>query len=427
VPARSAPANRAGGEDTALVPYVPAARGAAKRGNNEGSIYQLKTGRQAGEWRGRVSLPGGGRRSVSGKTRAEVAEKVARLLADVQAGKVTKSELGDGRLTVAQYLRRWLDDAVAPRVRRRTLVFYAGHVDLYLVPAIGKVRLARLTVHDVQRLLNDLGRPGRLPAPLSTTTVAYVRGTLRSALKTAIKWGLVGINAAELADAPRQQASEVTPLTVDQTRALLAAAADLFGGRLEPLLTVALATGLRQGELLALRWSDVDVERPGGGVLRVRRTLEVVPGEGARFSEPKSRAGRRTLPLIAGAAGALQRQRVRCLEARLAVGSRWKDHDLVFPSSVGTPLGPRNVYRDYQTLLAAAGLPRFRFHDLRHSTATFLLAAGVDLKTISVLLGHSQISLTMNTYAHLTPALLGDAAAKLDALFAAPAAARPAP
>jgi integrase len=412
-----------GDADAELVPYTPPApRSRPKRGNNEGSVYRIKSGRQKGEWRGSVTLPGGGRKTISlgpKATREDVAAAVARVLADAQRGKVAAS---DGRLTVAAYLEQWLEVAVAPRVRRRTLVFYESHVRNYLIPAIGSVRLARLTVHDVQRLLNGLG--GRI----SPRTVAHVRGTLRGALRMAIKWGLLTENVAQLTDAPRQVQHEISPLSVDESQRLLTVAGDALGGRLKPLLTVALATALRQGELLALRWADVDLERR---TLTVRHTLEHIPlsakGREAayEFAEPKSRAGRRTLPLIAAAAEALAAQRVRCLELRLAAGTRWREHDLVFPSSIGTPLGARNLYRDYQKLLAEAGLPRKRFHDLRHSTATYLLAAGVDMKTISGLLGHSQISLTANTYTHLTPGLLGDAAAKLNALFStAPAPVR---
>jgi integrase len=272
---------------------------------------------------------------------------------------------------------------------------------------------------------------------LSPTTAHHALVTLRVALNRALKWGLVARNVAALADPPKQRSAPIAPLTVEQARALLATAerAQPGGHRLHGLLTVALSAGLRAGELLGLRWDDVDLKR---GTVTVRHALEELPmkdrGPGAdaagwRLSEPKSASSRRTLPLLRSARSALTAQRTRVLEARLVAGPRWQEQGgggFVFPSGVGTPLGYRNMVREYDELLEAAGVPHTRFHNLRHTCASFLLASGADMRTIMAVLGHSQISLTANTYTHVLPAVLDDAAAKLEALLtgAPPAATR---
>lgn len=379
----------------------------AKRGNGEGSIYQ----RADGKWCASVSLEDGKRKVVYGKTRQEVAQKLTKILRDVHQGLPVQT---DERLPVGQYLARWLEHAVKPRLRASTYESYERLIRLYIVPALGRHPLAKLTPQQVQAFLNQQASSG-----LSPRTVQYTHAVLRHALNRAVKWGLLGRNVATLVDPPRGERPKVVPLTVAQAGDLLAAAR---GHRLQHLITVVLATGLRMGEALALRTGDVDLE---GAALTVRHALERIPRharqsgdqDGWRLSEPKSERGHRVLPLIPAAVAALRAQRSLALQARLLAGSRWQEHGFVFPSAAGTPLNARNVFREYQELLTAAGIPHKRFHDLRHSTATYLLAAGVTERVVMEMLGHSQISLTMNTYAHVLPAVLGEAAARLDAMF----------
>jgi integrase len=176
-----------------------------------------------------------------------------------------------------------------------------------------------------------------------------------------------------------------------------------------------LATGLRLGEALGLRWCDVDLD---GRRIRVEHTLEHIRHHPWRLTEPKSASGRRNVPLIGPALNSLRSQRARTAEMRLAVGAAWSDLDFVFPSAVGTPLVGPNVYHEFKKLLVQAGLPSsHRPHDLRHSTATYLLAAGVPARVVMELLGHSQISLTLNTYSHVLPGMLDDAAARLESVL----------
>ncbi|MGH2371444.1 MAG: tyrosine-type recombinase/integrase, partial [Chloroflexota bacterium] len=270
---------------------------AGKRGNGEGSIYQ----RGDGKWCASVTLEGGRRKVLYGKTRAEVAGKLTAALRDVQQGLPVATE----RLSVGQYLARWLDDAIRPKVRPSTYQSYERLIRLYIVPELGKQPLAKLSPQQVQALLNKRAASGLAPR-----TVQYAHAVLRHALNRAVKWGLVARNVATLVDPPRGQRPKVAPLTAEQARALLAAAA---GHRLGHLVTVVLATGLRMGEALALRWDDLDLD---AGTLTVRHTLERIPrrdrpdghdGEvGWRLSEPKSERGHRTLPLIPAARSALR-------------------------------------------------------------------------------------------------------------------------
>ena len=224
------------------------------------------------------------------------------------------------------------------------------------------------------------------------------------------RWGLVARNVAKLVDPPRQVRHEIQPLSVDEARVLLDAAQT---DRLGALYSVALAMGLRQGEALGLRWRDVDLDL---GMLQVTYQLQRINGE-AKLVEPKTRLSRRSLALPATILLALREHRQRQLEERLLAGRRWVESGLVFTSTIGTPLDGTNVTKSFQRLLARAGLPKRRFHDLRHSCATLLLVQNVAPRVVMEVLGHSQISLTMNTYSHVLPTLKREAADQMDALL----------
>lgn len=242
----------------------------------------------------------------------------------------------------------------------------------------------------------------------------YTRAVLRKALNQALRWGLVTKNAATLADPPKAEPREIRPLDPDEARRFLDAAR---GDRLEALYSVALSLGLRMGEILGLRWEDVDLD---ARTLTVRKQLQRLDGK-PQLVDLKTRQSRRTLALPAGLAGALREHRKRQLEARLLAGERWRGEDwgLVFTSTIGTPLDPRNLTDRYKALLARAGLPALRFHDLRHSCASLLIAQGIPAKIVMETLGHSQISLTLNTYAHVFPEVQRQAAEAMDRLFGA--------
>jgi integrase len=249
-------------------------------------------------------------------------------------------------------------------------------------------------------------------AGLSPRTVQYTRAVLRRALGQAMKWSLVRRNVASLVDPPRSAKRTARPLTPDQARAFIEHTKD---DRLGPLVHLAIATGMRQGELFGPRWEDMDL---AAGTLTVRHALQRIGGK-PTLVEPKTALSRRTIKVPSSAVAALKAQRVRQLEERLLAGDRWQDWGLVFASTIGTPLEPSNVCGRFHALLKTAGLPHQRFHDLRHCCATYLLAQRVPPRLVMEVLGHSQISVLMNTYGHVIPGAQDEAAAVVDALLAA--------
>jgi integrase len=338
---------------------------------------------------------------VYGKTEAEARRKHRADLRDLEDG----LDLSAGNQTVAQFLSHWLEDVARPRVRASSYRHYEQMLRLHVVPELGRTPLNKLTPAQVQRLLNEKSKSGLAPR-----TVGHIRAVLRDALNQACRWGLVTRNAAALANPPRQPTSRVQPLSAEQSRVFLEFSKN---DRLGPLFAAALSTGLRQGELLGLFWEDIDFER---NTVRVRRALQRVDGK-PTFVEPKSESSRRTITLPAVAMAAFRAQRTWQLEQRLAAGDRWQEWGLVFTSSKGTPLDGPNVNHHLQKVLKQADLPKQRFHDLRHGCASLLLAAGVPPRSIMGILGHSQISLTLDTYAHLSPSLEQEAADALDRML----------
>jgi integrase len=297
------------------------------------------------------------------------------------------------RLTVAAYLEDWLA-ARRAKIRPATWRRYAGIVRTHHVPRIGRIPLAKLTPGDVEGMLRDM--------PGAARTRHHARAVLRTALARAVAHGLILRNPAALASAPRVEHREVQSLSPQHVRQLLEA---IHGRRDEALYTLAIATGLRQGELLGLRWSDVDLTH---GTLRVRHALQRVEGS-LQLVETKTARSRRTVTLPAVAVEAL---RVHRTAQDGPIGSMY-----VFTTAVGTPLDGTNVTKRLQAVLAGAGLPRVTFHALRHTTASLLLAQGVHPRVVMEQLGHSPIRLTLDTYSHVIPALERDAANRMNAML----------
>lgn len=360
-----------------------------RRDQGDGTIYQRTDGR----WCARLSLGVKNgkrqRKDFYGKTRRDVQAKLKAYLKDQQAGLLVVNE----RITVAEYLQQWLTEIVEKKNKESTYKSYCDTVRLYLVPALGDMKLSVLAPVHVQRLLNDLHSSG-----LSARTVAYTRSILRTALNQALKWGYVVRNAAALAEAPRQEKHMITPLTASQVRQLVFAVAD---HRLASLYHLALGLGLRRGELLNLRWADVDL---------AAQTLKVTVG--------KTRASTRTLPLSSVLVASLQAHWERQQQERLDLGVDWKEHGFLFPSEVGTAIPGRNLLRHFKAALKKAGLPEsVRFHDLRHTCATFLIAQGTHARVVMEVLGHSQIGTTMNIYGHVASETQKTALSGLDFLL----------
>jgi integrase len=242
----------------------------------------------------------------------------------------------------------------------------------------------------------------------SPRTVQYALHVLRIALARAVRWGLVPRNVATMVDGPRVPRRRVPVLTGEEAQRFMIAVRD---DRLGALYVVALSLGLRQGEVLGLRWSDVDLDRQS---LTVGAALQRVSGKGLVLVEPKTETSRRKITLPGYCLGVLREHRVRQLRDRLLAGSRWSETGLVFTSALGTGLESGLVTKRLQRILAACGLPRLRFHDLRHSAASLLGAQGVPPRVVMEVLGHSRISVTMDLYSHVFPSLLGDAAKAME-------------
>lgn len=365
-----------------------------KRGNGEGTI----TRRKNGGWMAQYSVytaEGRKRRTIYGKTRTEVAAKLTKALSDRESGLIFDA----GSQTVGEYLERWLEDSVKGSVKPRTHESYGWLVRKHIIPEIGRVKLASLNPAHLQRLYHS-----RMDSGLSARSVRYIHAVMHRALKQALRWGLVPRNACEAVDPPKPQKKEITPLSRDEARRLLDS---VRGDRLEALYILATHCGIRQGELLGLRWEDIDLD---AATLQVRRTLSTAK-TGPRFAAPKTAKSRRTIMLNRPAVEALARHHERQFEESTILAGEWKDYSLVFATTHGTPLNPRNlVNRSFKPLLRQAALPNIRFHDLRHTCATLLLSGGVHPKLVQELLGHATIAITLDTYSHVLPGM-GDQAA----------------
>ncbi|MFZ4509038.1 MAG: site-specific integrase [Fimbriimonas sp.] len=376
---------------------------ANKRGQNEGTISQ----RQDGRWEARVTIGYEGgklrRKSLYGKTRKEVQEKMTVILRQVQQG----LPVANDRMTVAGLLEDWLQTVVAPSKRPKTFHSYSQIVRLHLIPDLGRIVLSKLTAQDVQRLINQKSK-----SDLSPRTVQYIRDVLRNALNQAIKWDLVPRNVAELSEVPQVKRHVFIPLDPEEASLLLST---VKGHPLEALFCVALAVGLRIGEATGLRWNDIDLN---GGLMSVNNQLQKV-GTDWRLVPPKTSRGVRRIDLPTFAVTALRSHRERQqTEDKVIAGPEWQEMGFVFTTSRGTPLDPANIRRTFSLLLKKAGLAQMRFHDLRHTCASLLLAQGVQPRVVMEILGHSQISLTMDTYSHVIPSLRKDAATLMDSLLA---------
>jgi integrase len=371
-----------------------------RRGHGEGAIFQ----RQDGRWVARIVLPNGKRKDYYTKTRKDAAAR----LRSAQKALDDGLTLDTGRQTLAAYLTKWLSASVQPSVKVKTYEGYESTVRVRVVPRLGNKQLAKLTALDLQGLYTDLAASG-----LSARSVHHTHRVLHRAFVQAMRWNLIARNPCDGAQGPRATRAEMKVWTPQQTDAFL------ISTREHPahaLYILALTTGMRQGELLGLRWQDVDLD---AGRLAVRQALQRQRGNGLVFIEPKTGRSRRSFHLSQRAIAALMAHRDRQGFGRRAAGSEWQDRDLVFCDALGNPLDPSYQTATFKKATGAAGLPEIRFHDMRHTAATLLLSKGVHVKLVSEMLGHTTITLTLDTYSHLIPDMHGDAAAAMDAILSA--------
>ncbi len=335
------------------------------------------------------------RRVVYGRDKSTVVERLARMRAQALDGMLS----GAQRLTVSAFMARWLEDVARPAVSPSTHQLYEGLIRLHINPRAGAVPLSRLTPVHVQAMLGAMERDG-----VSPRLRQMALGVLHQALGQALRWGMVPRNVCDAVTRPRAPRQTMQALTPDQVVRFLETAK---GDRLEAIYVLAVTTGLRQGELLGLHWDDIDL---AGAALRVRHTLHELNGR-LWIGEPKTRRARRQVDLPAIAVVALRDHREK-------MTTEGHPDGIVFCDTQGGALRKSNlVRRSFLPLLKRAGLPLIRFHDLRHTAATLLLAQGVHPKIVQERLGHSQVSLTLDTYSHVLPGMGREAASKLDALL----------
>jgi integrase len=377
-----------------------------KRGNGEGSIWRDSRG----FYRASVSMDDGKRRFYSGKTREQVREKLHEAL----AAQNKHLPLPGVKLLTAKYLNDWLEESVKPSRKPLTYEKYRGIVDNHIIPVIGKVPLSRVGPEHVRKIQNRL-----IDQDLSAGTIHGVRSTLGAALTLAEKWNLVARNAVRLVDPPAVEAKEPRVLQPEEASAFLRAAT---GHAMNNLFATMLATGLRPGEARGLRWADVTLDGPSPVVQVRQQVLELRDEKTERskrqprkrvFGSPKSEHGRRAIPLIPMAVSALQAQKHEVAELPVR-GLR----DLVFPTETGEPLTARTVRDHFHRIATSAGIANATPHTLRHSTGTFLLAAGVPDRVVQAILGHGSAAMTRH-YQHVLPSMLADAGARLAQFLAA--------
>jgi integrase len=359
----------------------------SRRGNHEGSIYRRASDQR---WVGQLLLGYDGlgrpiRRFVTAKTRSEVAQKLKQLRRQFDDGLTVP----DAGLKLEALFERWFEDVLRHQVAPSTFSNYRALTVKHIVPALGKKKISALMVTDVDRLLSS-----KIDSGLSTSTVRRIRAVLSQCLDQGIRWGVVSRNVASHSRAPRETRKEGRTLSPEQAKQFLAY---LKGHRNEALYAVMLSTGLRRGEALGLMWKDLDRD---SGVLQIRRQLK---REGGTLvtADTKTSRSRRSVNLPPPMLKALLWHERRQETERTALGTSWINTDFIFTSAVGTPIDPRNFYREFTKICRDAGMGDWHPHELRHSAASLMLAQGVKLQVVSQVLGHASIRMTADVYGHI--------------------------
>lgn len=366
-----------------------------RRGNHEGSIRKLPSG----SFRVQVTI-NGKRISFSAPTRKEVQDWLQQI--NLECTEIAKFPMKD--LTLEEYLDNWLL-VKKTTIRHATHVQYSQIIRDYVIPFIGNVRVRELRTEQVQSLYGQL-----LKRHVSVYAVRKTHTVLHSALQHALRMEIIARNPVAFALQPSLPPVNITFLDESQASRFLLA---IQGHRWEALFYLAITSGARQKELLGLKWTDLDWVKK---TLRIERQLSR-PGVGTTFSPTKTHHGRRTISLGSQTIHVLRLHYERQCTERLEADDQWQDHGLIFTTSVGTPIHPRNLLREFKTILKDAGLPLIRFHDLRHTCASLLLNDNVSPIVVARRLGHSKPSTTMDIYGHLIPDMQTEAAEKLDELI----------
>ena len=358
-----------------------------RRANHEGSIYKRSSD---GRWIGVALIgynPSGKpiRKYVSARNRADVVKELKKIRRQIDDGLL----LLDTSVTLSELFERWFNDVMRHQIASSTLSNYKTVAAMHILPTLGKKKLLDLTVGDVDKLLST-----KVDSGLSTSTVRRIRAVLAQCLDQAIRWGLLIRNVGTLSRSPKTVRREGRTLSPEQARHLLAT---VKGHRNEALYSLMLSTGLRRGEALGLMWKDLDRD---AGVLRVSRQLKR-EGTALVTTDTKTFRSRRAINLPEQMLVALLEHEQRQHIERETLGSGWIESGFIFTSSVGTPVDPRNLYREFQQICKEADLIGWHPHELRHSAASLMLAQGVKIQVVSQVLGHASIRMTADVYGHI--------------------------
>lgn len=374
-----------------------------RRGHHEGSVFYMAS---RDRWVVDVSLGPGKRKRFYCKTKQEAVRKKNEVLREVEQGTLATGP----QRKLGEYLQDWLENVHKDKLRVSSYVKYKKLVK-YIAADLGEVWLQKLTPEQVRRFYSKVAeKGGKGGQGIASSTIHQMHAILHLALKNAVRWGYISKNVCDLVEPPRIISREVTPLSLEQAQALLKS---VRKHRLEVLLTMAVVTGMRRGELLALRWSNIDLERR---TLLVLHTVDYIERQYVE-TEPKTTAGKRLIDLPSFLVEMLKQHRVKLLERQLKQGEAWSDLDLVFPGFHGRYFNPSYLLELFGKVLREAGIPHMHFHDLRHSAATILLSMGVNMKVVQALLGHSDIAITLGLYSHLLPSMQREIVEKWDDVF----------
>ena len=359
-----------------------------------GSVYQRSDGRYAAE----IKLDGK-RRTFYGKTQKEAYDKMQQAVYEHKQGLLVTGP----QQTVKQYFEYWLENVHEPAIRPITFAMDKGIVKNHILPTLGHIKLRNLKPEHLEALYASKLKDG-----YKASTIQNMKGVLNNALGHAVRRGFLTRNVCQVVTSPRAKKHEAVILTKEQAHMFLEV---IKGHRFEVLILVAATTGMRKGELTALKWQDIDFANQ---CLYVRHTAYRLPQRGIVENEPKTNSSRRTIKLPQLVLTALKQHKIKQDEIKQKAGVKWKDLRLVFPNTVGNYEGARHLGEAFSKLLKKAGLPLMRIHDLRHSAATILLSQGVNPKVVQEILGHSDIKMTLGIYGHVIPGMQGDTMNKWD-------------
>jgi integrase len=361
----------------------------SKRSKGEGTIFFSKS---QGLWVAEISLPDGKRKRKYSKAQKTVREWLLAQREALRDGLL----LEDDRVTVSEFVDRYMDQVAIHTLRPKTLESYESLVRIHIKPSIGFHRLSALSPAHLQKLYSD-----KLNSGLSKRTVQFIHSIIHKILDQAMKWGLVIRNVADLVDAPSPKRKAPNVWTAEQVKTFLN---HVKGHRWYLIYVLAIYCGFREGEILGIHYDDIDLKH---GVINVRHAVQYLKGKGLVITEPKTDRARRAVTVPDFAINVIKHH----------LESQYINQGIIFKTSNKTPISPRNLVRHFKASLKEAGVPEIRFHDLRHTSATLLLSAGVHPKVVQERLGHSSVVLTLTTYSHVLPGIQEEAAIKLEAFI----------